>query len=893
VNITVLEVSGGTGPGGNFRAGDTVSVTFTIQLDDGTDLAMDDLDSGSILMSGPSFNYQRVLERQSDLRTLSVWNDDGSYTYTFEDPIPDVYLPPYNDTDAFGPGDGELTGQPLLSGTYTVGIEAYKYYEVEGVEGEFRDAGNAVADVLFGDATEIVPRAVVGQAQCNQCHSDLRAHGGGRRDVTYCLLCHTSGSEDVNNPDVAGGTPGASVDFRVMIHKIHNGEHLPSVLGVGTNDNGSRNYDLEPMQYQLVGHGDRIHNYSDVGFPAWPNLSNAMPRDEGYSGLGDREKGLEDTIRTGPTSCFLCHGDPDGDGPIAAPDQGDVAFSQPNRRSCGACHDDIDWTVPYSSNGSAMPPQPDDASCAFCHPPDGSSLAVMNAHLHPLDNTEISPGLNVGVTAVAEVGGVPDGTLDPGEKVSVTFTLTDDLGQPVLPSAVARLDVMIVGPTWNRNLLLSGSIPPSALTGGPEYTTNLPDAIAAEFLGVANGAQQPLYTDLTPIWTSATTTVLERTGSGDGVTTVIEGAPALSNFLEVASGANFTRLEYLVVDEGQPQAEYTQIQLVDGNRIWVSPALRNPHVAGATVLEIATATKASPADYTITDAEMGEITLVAGRFVAGHDVLVSYTTDFIVPSVYRPPFNDSPDLGETWGEWKRKDVVDGTYLLGIWGYRSVMLNLYGESNSYRAASPAETLNVLFGGATEIEPTAYLTSGETCNACHVRVLFHGSQRRDYETCILCHFAGSEDRPQYVAGNAPETTGATIDLPPMIHRVHMGEELDDPESYVLVGFGSAPYPDNFTPHTYAEVVFPSFLGGTMNCIACHGEGNTAWQEPSDRDHPTQQVFPVRTWRTTCGSCHNASSVAAHIDTQTSPDGYEACEVCHGPEEDLSVEIVHKPR
>ena len=41
-----------------------------------------------------------------------------------------------------------------------------------------------------------------------------------------------------------------------MIHKIHNGEHLPSVNGVATNPDGTRNYDATPTPYILVGNSE-------------------------------------------------------------------------------------------------------------------------------------------------------------------------------------------------------------------------------------------------------------------------------------------------------------------------------------------------------------------------------------------------------------------------------------------------------------------------------------------------------------------------------------------------------------------------------------------------------------------------------------------------------------
>ena len=34
-----------------------------------------------------------------------------------------------------------------------------------------------------------------------------------------------------------------------MVHKIHNGQHLPSVLGVATKPDGSRDYGATPTPY--------------------------------------------------------------------------------------------------------------------------------------------------------------------------------------------------------------------------------------------------------------------------------------------------------------------------------------------------------------------------------------------------------------------------------------------------------------------------------------------------------------------------------------------------------------------------------------------------------------------------------------------------------------------
>jgi hypothetical protein len=87
-----------------------------------------------------------------------------------------------------------------------------------------------------------------------------------------------------------------------MVHKIHNGAHLPSVLGVTTNPDGSRKYDATPQPY-IVGFGHSAADFSDVHFPVWPSLNIAMPRDQGYTALSAGNKTLEDTTRFGVVAC--------------------------------------------------------------------------------------------------------------------------------------------------------------------------------------------------------------------------------------------------------------------------------------------------------------------------------------------------------------------------------------------------------------------------------------------------------------------------------------------------------------------------------------------------------------------------------------------------------------
>ena len=166
------------------------------------------------------------------------------------------------------------------------------------------DMGTQYSDGVFsfvpsgGKVT--VTRDVIQTASCNKCHQTMAFHGGPRRSMEVCVLCHQPQSWD---PDT-----GNSVDMPVMIHKIHQGAGLPSVKAGG--------------KYMIVGNGQSEHDYSDVVFPP-------------------------DTRQ-----CVICH------------EQGKAAQAEnlhkPNRAACGACHDDVNFATganhaePAASFGQPM-----------------------------------------------------------------------------------------------------------------------------------------------------------------------------------------------------------------------------------------------------------------------------------------------------------------------------------------------------------------------------------------------------------------------------------------------------------------------------------------------------------------------------------------------------------
>ena len=902
--LSIVAVSGASGSGGSFRVGDRITVRYTLTKDDGSPWGLAEMTHARAMVSGPTFNYQRVIPERTDLAGVSLKNADGSYSYRFPPRIPAVYAAPYNDSAAFGPLDGELAGEPLLAGTYTVGLAFVWAYTVEGVP--FVDVGEAVRDVLVGNGAGVVaPREVVNAGVCDRCHVELSAHGRERRNVTQCMMCHTSGAEDANDPALLGGTPGTSIDARVLFHALHNGRHQPSVVGVGVNMDGTLDYDAAPRRLVYARPDGSTRDYSNVGFPAWPNRTFPMPKDTGYTALPAAARAKDDVVRAGVVACDVCHGDPDGPGPITAPAQGGIAYAQPTRRACGACHDDIDWELCYVTNGQAMPPQPDDSGCTLCHESSVGALAVEQAHRHPMFIPFFNPGLHFELLAVVESGtNDGNGTIDRGEKVSVTFTITDDMGADVGPASLDEISAVVSGPTPNLQVLLASHLPPGLLAGPQPYTIDLPERRALEYVGDATAALGDTFTTTGaphhPV-AGAETQVFVRSATSGGATALAVAVSAPRRFVDVVDASGFERDDHIVLDDGVPGAEeYLRVRLVDGDRLWFSsPAERDGaagvrigHAAGARVLEVTLTELALGVDVAL-DAAAGEITELV-ELGAGNAVVVSYTTDFVMPDRFPMTLHGSDDVGETWGEWQGKGLVAGTYVVGLWGGFTFDFFFGGASNVYPVVARAATAEFLVESAGVLEPYDAIETSGSCLECHQDVLFHGGRDRGFDACILCHgAAGAEDLPRSVAANAPATSGVTVSFRSLLHKIHRGPLLDDPAGFVVVGAGGAPFPDNFEVNTYENTFFPAQPDATARCSKCHGASNASWQAPATLDHPFEQVIPSRPWRVACGACHDSAADLAHVDVHTSPAGLELCGVCHADGSADDVTVAHKAR
>jgi len=271
------------------------------------------------------------------------------------------------------------------SATHTIGIQASRNLTSFNLSTYY---ASAVFSFVPNGAAVTRTHDIIRTASCNSCHDQLSHHGGRRRGVEMCVLCHTQQNVDT--------TTGNSLDLKVMIHEIHMGASLPSVVaGTPLMVNGS--------------------NFSKVVFPADP---------------------------FDPRRCEKCHSQTTG----AA--QATAYLTNPSHAACGACHDNVNFATGANHPGGI---QNDDTQCANCHIPQGETdfdASIKGAHMAPIASSLLS-GLTVNIT------NVQNGTA--GSAPVVTFTVVDKNKNPVPLSALGSIALTIAGPTTDYGYTSFGS----------------------------------------------------------------------------------------------------------------------------------------------------------------------------------------------------------------------------------------------------------------------------------------------------------------------------------------------------------------------------------------------------------------------------------------------------
>ncbi len=259
--------------------------------------------------------------------------------------------------------------------THTIGIYASRVLTAYGLGINY---ASAELNFVPNGAKVTKIHDLIKTSSCNSCHDQLSWHGGRRRGIEMCVLCHTQQNVDT--------TTGGSLDLKVMIHELHMGASLPTVVGGAP----------------LIVNGT---DFSKVVYPADP---------------GD------------PRRCETCHSQTSG------ATQATAYLTHPSRAACGACHNDVNFATGANHPGG---PQFDDNLCATCHVPQGEldfDASIKGAHVAPTASSLLS-GLAVAIDKVS------NGTA--GTAPVVAFTVKDGSGKPLPLSALGSISFTMAGPT--------------------------------------------------------------------------------------------------------------------------------------------------------------------------------------------------------------------------------------------------------------------------------------------------------------------------------------------------------------------------------------------------------------------------------------------------------------
>jgi OmcA/MtrC family decaheme c-type cytochrome len=252
-----------------------------------------------------------VTQATGDTGGVQTQVADGEYVYTFANKLPKTY-------------------DPTL--THRVGMYGSRNLT------EF-DLGTNYASAVFDwvpAGGTPAPREVIKTASCDKCHDQLSFHGGSRRGLELCIMCH--------QPQTSEATAGQTVDMKVMAHKIHMGSQLPSVIAKG--------------------------KYA-IGTTDWSTV--VLPSD--------------------PRRCTECHESTTG----AA--QANAWYTNPSRAACGACHDDVNFATGANHVTLPQVDDSQCASCHIPKGELELDASIQGAHVIP-NESATAPGIVITLVKV-------------------------------------------------------------------------------------------------------------------------------------------------------------------------------------------------------------------------------------------------------------------------------------------------------------------------------------------------------------------------------------------------------------------------------------------------------------------------------------------------------------
>ena len=340
---------------------------------------------------------------------------------------------------------------------------------------------NAIYDFIPATGAAVTAtdasREIVANTNCEACHrklggipglsaaeDDAGFHGGSRKTVQYCVVCHTD-QRRYGQVEASFTANGAVRTFTAADTRIVDGRAIGNLP----------NY---------------IHKVHLAGLLAFKNYT--------YAGVKLNETTYPQDIR----NCTSCH---DGSATVSRTTKtkdGNNWKTVPSALACGACHDGINFTTgtgltlrdaaagltstSINGTGIAHPAGPlaDDSQCALCHKSNGTfPLADIDLSHFPVTppnpaNALLLGGTNANTNAAWIASGASVGRLPPGA-IAITYDLKS-VSRNASKQPVMVFRMLQNGTAVPINTFASATVNP--LTGDKEVWDNFMGAPSAYFV---------------------------------------------------------------------------------------------------------------------------------------------------------------------------------------------------------------------------------------------------------------------------------------------------------------------------------------------------------------------------------------------------------------------------
>lgn len=319
------------------------------------------------------------------------------------------------------------------------------------------------------------------------------------------------------------------------------------------------------------------------------------------------------------------------------------------------------------------------------------------------------------------------------------------------------------------------------------------------------------------------------------------------------------------------RASFADPALVAFVRPGLAITINSAKITSAGVISV-TYTLADPAGLPLDAAGVDTAGVVSLAYVAsyipkGQEQYVAYTTSQatgkVLGTITRPDFelggtatSIGPGQYQYTFQAKAPSGFDATATTTVAVDGNRDLTAFNLGINYAGA----TFNFVPNGSA-VTVTRDVIRTESCNTCHDQLAFHGGYAHGMEMCVLCH------QPQ----NADPTSGNTLDLKVMAHKIHMGSQL--PSVVGTATTASVPYQIYGymnSVNDFSTVIDPA---DPRRCAVCHSQTTGAAQA---------KVFLTEPTRAACGACHDDVNFATG---DNHPGGFQMddnqCANCHIPQ------------